>query len=89
MFKFLNFILFIFLLLQASCSNKDKDISIIKEVDIEMQMIDAYREAVRILTVEGDGLFAAKKFNEAELLFPQSDWASKLSKYRFFYGCKI
>ena len=26
---------------------------------------------------EGDVLFAAKKFNEAEMLFPQSDWAPK------------
>ena len=26
---------------------------------------------------EGDVLFAAKKFNEAEILFPQSEWAPK------------
>ena len=26
---------------------------------------------------EGDVLFAAKKFNEAELLYPQSEWAAK------------
>lgn len=44
-----------------------------------MQMIDAYREGVRILTEEGDGFYAAKKFNEAELLFPQSTWAPKSS----------
>jgi outer membrane protein assembly factor BamD len=25
----------------------------------------------------GDVLFAAKKFNEAEILFPQSEWAPK------------
>jgi outer membrane protein assembly factor BamD len=80
MFKFLNYVLIIFLLLQASCSNnKDNEISILKEGDIEMQMIDAYREGVRILTEEGDGLYAAKKFNEAELLFPQSTWAPKSS----------
>ena len=26
---------------------------------------------------DGDVLFAAKKFNEAEILFPQSQWAPK------------
>ena len=26
---------------------------------------------------DGDVLYAAKKFNEAEILFPQSDWAPK------------
>ena len=26
---------------------------------------------------KGDVLFAAKKFNEAEILFPQSEWAPK------------
>ena len=25
----------------------------------------------------GDAIFAAKKFNEAELLFPQSEWAPR------------
>ena len=28
---------------------------------------------------EGDVLFATKKFNEAELLYPQSDWAPRAS----------
>jgi outer membrane protein assembly factor BamD len=39
-------------------------------------MIDAYREGVKELE-RGDALFAAKKFNEAEILFPQSDYAPK------------
>ena len=39
-------------------------------------MIDAYKEGVKALE-EGDALFAAKKFNEAEILFPQSKWAPK------------
>ena len=26
---------------------------------------------------DGDALYAASKFNEAELLFPQSEWAPK------------
>ncbi len=41
-----------------------------------MQMIDAYIEGVEALE-KGDVLFAAKKFNEAEILFPQSEWAPK------------
>ena len=39
-------------------------------------MIDAYKEGVEALE-KGDVLFAAKKFNEAEILFPQSEWAPK------------
>ena len=35
----------------------------------------------------GDVLFAAKKFKEAELLYPQSDWAPKsslMASYAYF-----
>ena len=39
-------------------------------------MIEAYKEGLEELK-RGDALFAAKKFNEAELLFPQSEWAPK------------
>jgi outer membrane protein assembly factor BamD len=39
-------------------------------------MIEAYREGLKELK-RGDALFAAKKFNEAEILFPQSDYAPK------------
>ena len=48
----------------------------IQEKEIRLQMIDAYKEGVKALE-EGDVLFAAKKFNEAEILFPQSEWAPK------------
>ena len=41
-----------------------------------MQMSDTYKEGYRELE-KGDVLLAAKKFNEAELLFPQSPWAAK------------
>ena len=40
-----------------------------------MQVSEAYMEE-KILE-SGDVLFAAKKFNEAEILFPQSEWAPK------------
>ena len=39
-------------------------------------MIATYKEAMENLEA-GDGFYAAKKFLESELLFPQSDWAPK------------
>ena len=71
--KFLLIIVFIFL---NSCSKDEKKISIIEEKEINLQMIDAYKEGVKALE-EGDVIFAAKKFNEAEILFPQSEWAPR------------
>ena len=59
-----------------SCGDKTKIISEIVEVDMEMQMSNAYKEGYSELQ-RGDVLFAAKKFNEAELLFPHSPWAAK------------
>tara|TARA_B100000787_G_scaffold158918_1_gene136663 strand:- start:2026 stop:2868 length:843 start_codon:yes stop_codon:yes gene_type:complete len=60
----------------VSCADKTKKISEIVEVDIELQMSNAYNEGYLELE-KGDVLLAAKKFNEAELLFPQSPWAAK------------
>ena len=59
-----------------SCGDKTKKISEIVEVDMEVQMSSAYKEGYLELQ-RGDVLLAAKKFNEAELLFPQSPWAAK------------
>ena len=59
-----------------SCADKEKKISEIIEVDMELQMSNAYKEGYAELQ-SGDVLLAAKKFNEAELLFPQSPWAAK------------
>jgi outer membrane protein assembly factor BamD len=53
-----------------------RKISLIKEINQEDEMIQAYKEGYFELQ-RGDVLFAAKKFNEAELLFPQSPWAAK------------
>ena len=39
-------------------------------------MVSTYREAYKSLD-EGDPYFAAKKFLEAEILYPQSLWAAK------------
>ena len=59
----------------TSCSKEEK-ISTIVEEDLEQQMIRAFKEGYEEF-MDGDSLFAAKKFNEAELLFPQSQWAPK------------
>ena len=67
------FLIFIFCL---SCTKKIEDKSLIKETNLELQMIEAYQEGLRELK-RGDALFAAKKFNEAEILFPQSDVAPR------------
>jgi outer membrane protein assembly factor BamD len=64
------------LLFVWSCGGKTKKVSEIVEVDMEMQMSNAYKEGYFELK-RGDVLLAAKKFNEAELLFPQSPWAAE------------
>ena len=73
---FLKILVIILIIFLNSCSKKDEKISMIQEKEIRLQMIDAYKEGVKALE-EGDVLFAAKKFNESEILFPQSEWASK------------
>lgn len=68
------FFTFIFLtVLFSSCSKKEK-ISVLQEQDLESQMIELYNEAYNEF-LDGDTIYAAKKFNEAELIFPQSEWA--------------
>ena len=63
----------------VSCSQESKQIvTEIEGDDIEQQMIKAYNEGVVSLE-NGDAIYAAKIFNEAELLYPQSEWASKSS----------
>ena len=68
-------LLFILCLLIYSCADKNKTSEII-ETDMELQMANAYKAGFVELEA-GDVLLAAKKFNEAELLFPQSPWAAK------------
>ena len=68
------FIFFILIFLVSSCSKKEEKISVIEQTNLEMQMIEAYNEGLKQLE-EGEFRFAAKKFNEVELLYPQSAWA--------------
>ena len=72
--KFFLFITFFAILI--SCSKEEIKESIIKEKSLDLQVLEAYQEGVKSLET-GDVLYAAKKFNEAETLFPQSEWAPK------------
>ncbi len=72
-------IIFLLSFVFLSCSqNSEEIVTEIKGDSIEKQMTEAYEAGVLALK-KGDVLFAAKKFNEAELLFPQSDWAPRSS----------
>ena len=78
MFKHIIF-LFIYIIFIVSCSkDKNKVDQVLLEQDVEAEMILAYKEGMKQLE-KGDALYASKKFDEAEILFPQSIWASKAS----------
>ena len=84
--NYLKYILIIFILVLTSCKNEKKEVSVIEETSIDLQMIQAYNEGLKNLEL-GDALVAAKKFNEAEILFPQSKWApraSLMSAYSYY-----
>ena len=72
--KFIFIILLYFLCL--SCSKKEVIKSEIKEKDLNLQVIEAYNEGMKSFK-SGDVLFAALKFNEAEILYPQSELAPR------------
>ena len=78
MFKHIVF-LFIYIIFIVSCSkDKSKVDQVLLEQDVEAEMILAYKEGMKQLE-KGDALYASRKFDEAEILFPQSVWASKAS----------
>ena len=79
-------IIFILFFLSSCAKEKNEDISLIKETNQDLEIISAYREAYDALE-NGDPYFASKKFLEAELLFPQSEWASRaalMASYSFY-----
>ena len=76
----------ILLFLTAMSCSKKIEVEQIKEVSVDLQMIEAYEEGMKQLN-EGQSLIAVKKFNEAELLFPQSKWAPRsalMSAYAYY-----
>ena len=68
--------LFFFFIILVSCSKDKIQPSVIKEKSLELQVLEAYNLGKDALE-GGDVLYAAKKFNEAETLFPQSEYAPK------------
>ena len=95
MFKLKILVCFIILILFGSCSKEVSKKDLIKEKSLELQVEEAYREGIEALN-DGDVLFAAKKFNEAEILFPQADSAPQsalMAAYSYYtqdyYGDSI
>ena len=83
--KFFFIAIFIFVI---SCKNNETKVSVIEKKDLDLQMIDAYEEGLKFLD-DNQPLLAAKKFNEAEILYPQSMWAprsSLMSAYSYYVG---
>ena len=83
---FYKIVILIFFLNLNSCTKKDEKISIVEEKSLETQMIDAYNEGLEELK-KNDVIYAARKFNEAELLYPQSVWAPRaalMAAYAYF-----
>ncbi len=82
----INISYFIIFLLALSCSKNEDKATVIKEKNLETQMIEVYNQAMQEFE-KGDVIYAGKKFSEAELLFPQSVWAPRavlMSAYGYF-----
>jgi outer membrane protein assembly factor BamD len=79
-------LLILILIILQSCAKDKEETNKIKEVNQELEMISTYGEAIDYIN-KGDSFYAAKKFLEAELLFPQSDWAPKsalMASYSYY-----
>ena len=95
MIKLKIFLFLIFLVLGNSCSKESIQKSTINEKSLDLQVLEAYQGGLEALD-DGDVLYAAKKFNEAEILFPQGKWAPKaalMAAYAYYiqdyYGDSI
>ena len=95
MIKLKIFLFLIVLILINACSKESIQKSTINEKSLELQVLEAYQGGLEALD-GGDVLFAAKKFNEAEILFPQGKWAYKaalMAAYSYYiqdyYGDSI
>ncbi len=74
--KFIFTILLFLTFFLTACSNKKEEKIVLDSKDLESQMIEAYNKGLKSLE-EGDVLFAAKNFNIAENIYPQSIWAPR------------
>ena len=79
-------LIFSFIFSFLSCAKKEEKVTIIEEKSLEAQMIEAYNAGLDELD-KNDAIYAARKFNEAEILYPQSIWAPRaalMSAYAYF-----
>ena len=79
-------VIFFSLVVLIGCSKEKENIQLIKETNQKVEMISAYKEGMRLIEVN-DYFAAGKKFLEAEILFPQSQWASKsvlMASYSYY-----
>tara|TARA_B100001250_G_scaffold396900_1_gene403396 strand:- start:129 stop:965 length:837 start_codon:yes stop_codon:yes gene_type:complete len=79
-------LILIFLIFLSSCTKKEQEIQNIKKTSQELEMTMAYNEGYEKLKIN-DTYNAAQKFLEAELLFPQSNWAPKsalMASYSYY-----
>ena len=86
MYKFKIVLLIFSLIFFNSCSKETESIKLIKETDQKIEMILAYEKGVDLFEM-GDYFAASKKFLEAEILFPQSEWAPKsvlMASYSYY-----
>ena len=86
MSQFKYILIIVFIIINSSCVKQEEKISNIKEKSQELEMIEAYNEAYNQLN-QNNPYIAAKKFLEAELLFPQSEWAPKsalMASYSYY-----
>ena len=86
MYKFKVILIIFSLILLNSCSKETENIKLIKEIDQKVEMISAYEKGMDLIEI-GDYFAASKKFLEAEILFPQSQWASKsvlMASYSYY-----
>ena len=86
MHKFKIIFIIFSLIFFYSCSKKTENIKLIKETDQKIEMISAYEKGMDLFEI-GDYFAASKKFLEAEILFPQSQWAPKsvlMASYSYY-----
>ena len=86
MYKFKIVLIIFSLIFSYSCNKKTENVKLIKETDQKMEMISAYENGMNLFEI-GDYFAASKKFLEAEILFPQSQWAPKsvlMASYSYY-----
>ena len=86
MLKYKVVTFFIFFVFLYSCSKDQEKVVLVKEKNQKQEMISNYEEGMNLIEI-GDYFLASKKFLEAEILLPQSQWASKsvlMASYSYY-----